>query len=85
MSVHHALTAHAKKLNTRITRFLELDAEREAYIEEALSLCKAGKSFSTEKINIVTEEINQLAKQGIVPSRKLVTPAMVLEYAGRLK
>jgi hypothetical protein len=84
MSVHHALTEHARKLNTRITRFLELDAKREAFIEEALSLSKEGKAFSTVKINEVTEEINQLARQGIVPSRKLVTAEMVEEYAGRM-
>ncbi|MCK6205244.1 YpbS family protein [Bacillus infantis] len=85
MSVHHALTEHAKKINNRITRFLELDATREAYIEEALNLCKEGKPFSTEKINQVTEEINQLARQGNIPSRKLVTTVMVEEYADRMK
>jgi hypothetical protein len=85
MSVHKAITQHVNKQNHRITDFLVLDQKREEYIGEAVHLCKQGKEFTTNKINQVTNQINELAKQGIVPTRKLVTPDMVLEYVLKLK
>lgn len=84
MSVHKEITQHVNKANKRINDFLALDQKREFYIEEAVSLCKQGKDFSTVKINEVTSEINELAKQGIIPSRKTVTPEMVKEYVSRI-
>ena len=83
MSVHKAISEHVNKQNQKINRFLLLDQQRELYIEEALSLCKQGKEFTTEKINEMTNQINTLAKQGIIPFRKLVTKEMVKEYALR--
>ncbi|MGG5252190.1 YpbS family protein [Neobacillus sp. SM06] len=83
MSVHQAITNHVNKQNKRINEFIALDQQRELYIEEAVQRCKEGKAFSTEKINEVTKQINELAKLGIVPSRKLVTPEMVREYVER--
>ncbi|WP_456278632.1 YpbS family protein [Bacillus sp. AK128] len=80
MSVHHAITKHSTKQHEILKNFLQLDQLREMYIEEAVSLCKQGSSFSTEPINRVTAEINNLAKQGVVPQRKLVTVEMVKEY-----
>ncbi|MDQ0199620.1 YpbS family protein [Neobacillus ginsengisoli] len=85
MSVHKAITQHVNKQNHRINDFLALDQQREYYIEEALELCKQGKAFSTDKINEVTKRINELAKQGIIPSRKQVTNEMIQEYASKLK
>ncbi|MDP4105475.1 MAG: YpbS family protein [Bacillota bacterium] len=85
MSVHKEITAHVNQANKRITDFLTLDQKREFYIEEAVELCKQGKAFSTEKINEVTNQINELAKQGIVPARKNVTIEMVREYVNRMK
>lgn len=84
MSVHKEITAHVNQANKRITDFLALDQKRESYIEEAVELCKQGKPFSTEKINEVTNQINELAKQGIVPARKNVTIEMVREYVYRI-
>lgn len=84
MSVHKAITDHVNKQNKRITEFLTLDQQREFYIEEAVELCRLGKNFTTEKINEVTARINELAKQGIVPTRKIVTPEMVRDYVIKL-
>lgn len=84
MSVHKAITDHVNKQNKRITEFLTLDQQREFYIEEAVELCRLGKIFTTEKINEVTARINELAKQGIVPTRKIVTPEMVRDYVIKL-
>jgi hypothetical protein len=83
MSVHKAISEHVNKQNQKINRFLLLDQQREVYIEEALFLCKQGKEFTTDKINEMTNQINTLAKQGIIPFRKLVTKEMVKEYALR--
>ena len=83
MSVHQAITNHVNKQNKRINEFIALDQQREFYIEDAVQLCKNGKDFSTDKINKVTKQINELAKQGIVPTRKLVTPEMIREYVER--
>ncbi|MCM3726917.1 YpbS family protein [Neobacillus cucumis] len=81
MSVHKAITEHVNKQNKKINDFLSLDQLREMYIEEAVTLCREGKPFTTEKINMVTNQINELAKQGIIPTRKLVSVDMVREYA----
>jgi len=81
MSVHKAISEHVNKQNHRINEFLALDQKREDFIEEALELCKQGKIFTTDKINEVTKQINEMAKQGIIPTRKQVTNEMVREYA----
>lgn len=84
--VHKAITAHSQKQHEIVTTFLRLEAQREAAIEAAVALCTNGKPFSTEGINGVTQQINELAgKYGIVPTRKYVTPEMVEEYVNRLK
>ncbi|KMY54297.1 hypothetical protein AC623_10455 [Bacillus sp. FJAT-27231] len=80
MSVHKDLELHAQKQNQLYKKFVSLDQQREKYIEEAVALCKEGKEFTTEQINEVTEQINLLANQRLIPTRKLVTPEMVHEY-----
>lgn len=85
MSVHKAITKHVNTQNKRINEFLMLDQQREFYIEQALQSCKEGKSFTADKINEVTVKINELAKQGIIPTRKLVTIEMIEEYANKVK
>lgn len=82
--VHQAITAHSKKQHALIRTFVELDAKREAYIEEAVALCQRGEPFSVHNINEVTKQINELAKNGIVPQRKYVTVDMVKEYVQKL-
>ena len=84
MSVHKEISKHSNKQNQLVQQFLRLDEERERAIDEAVQLCSAGKPFTTERINHVTNEINVLARQGVVPQRKLVTSEMVEEYVGRL-
>jgi Protein of unknown function (DUF2533) len=84
LSVHKAISEHVNKQNEKINHFLALDSQREAYIEEALVLSMQGKEFTTDKINQVTNQINALAKQGIVPTRKIVTVEMVRNYAMKL-
>lgn len=85
MSVHKEITEHVNNANKRIKDFLALDQQRELYIEEAVELCKHGKEFTTAKINEVTNKINELARQGIVPARKTVTPDMVKEYVNKIQ
>ena len=85
MSVHKDLIQHAKKQNQSYMKFTELDQQREAYIEEAVDLCKAGKEFTTDKINEVTNQINFIANDRFIPTRKLVTPEMVRVYVDSLK
>jgi hypothetical protein len=83
--VHQAITAHLQKQHAILKRFSELEQERERYIEEAVTLCQNGQSFTVDKINAVTKKINELAKQGAVPVRKYVTVEMVKEYVERSK
>ncbi len=84
VSVHKALTNHAKKLNSILTQYANLDRERELHIEEALSLYERGLPFATDNINSITTQMNKLSKQiENLPPRKLVTKEMVEEYANR--
>lgn len=85
MSVHKEISKHSNKQNQLVQQFMILDERREKAIEEAVQLCSAGKPFKTERINQVTNEINALARQGVVPQRKLVTTEMIEEYVARLK
>ena len=87
VSVHHAISDHSEKQHYIVKRFTELDQQREAYIEEAVELCKKGEAFSTDKINAVTKEMNELGTKGIVtslPVRKQVTVEMVKEYVEKI-
>jgi hypothetical protein len=79
MSVHTELAKHAEKQNKMYQAFLELDQQREDYIEEAIELCKNGETFSTDKINIVTDQINKMNLR-FIPLRKFVSVEMVKEY-----
>lgn len=84
MNVHKAITNHSKKQNAIAKEFIKLDQQREHYIDEAVSLCLKGEPFTTDKINEVTKRINDEARLGIVPERKLVTAQMVEEYCASL-
>lgn len=85
MSVHKAITKHLQKQHETITAFLALDEQREEAIEKAIAQAKVNKPFSTAEINQITEKINNLAKGGITPMRKYVTPEMVVEYINKIK
>ncbi len=80
MSVHEAITKHSQRQHEAIKQFLKLDIQREAYIEEAINLCKQNQVFNTDNINIVTAEINQLAQHERVPTRQYVTIDMIQDY-----
>lgn len=83
--VHKAITAHSNKQHLHVTTFLQLDAKREFFIDEALSLAKENKPFTVEKINEVTNQINALAREnGYIPTRKIVTKEMVMEYVKKI-
>jgi hypothetical protein len=84
MSVHKDLIQHAKKQNELYTKFTVLDQQREDYIQEAIELCQAGKDFTIDRINEVTKQINFIANERFIPTRKLVTLEMVREYVDRL-
>jgi predicted transcriptional regulator len=84
MSAHEAITAHTKKMNAHLEAFVQMDAQREQAIDEALALCQAGEPFNTDEINRITNRINKHAAQGISPTRPLVTEEMVREYAAKL-
>jgi hypothetical protein len=84
MSVHKAITVHSKKQNKIAKEFIQLDEQRENYIQEAISLCLKGEPFTTDRINQVTKRINDEARLGIVPERKFVTVEMVKEYCAKL-
>jgi hypothetical protein len=79
MSVHIELAKHAEKQNKMYQAFLKLDQQRENYIEEAIKLCKNGEPFSTNKINLVTDQINKMNLR-FIPIRKFVSVEMVKEY-----
>lgn len=83
MCVHKAITKHLQKQNETIKTFYKLDQQREEAIENVIALAKANKPFSTDEINRITEKINELAQSGITPTRKYVTPAMVIEYVNK--
>ncbi|MEC1291386.1 YpbS family protein [Bacillus mojavensis] len=81
--VHKAISAHSAKQHEHIKTFMQLEHFREMAIEEAVAKCKNDEPFSTDAINEVTEKMNQLAKKGIVPTRRLVSKEMVKEYVSR--
>lgn len=80
MSVHQAISAHSKKQQGAIQKFLELDKQRESFIEEAIAKCKNNESYSVDQINGITKEINGLATKEIIPTRRYVTIEMLREY-----
>ncbi|MGG1629457.1 YpbS family protein [Rossellomorea sp. NRS-1567] len=84
MSVHKDITKHSSKQNQLVQQFMILDEHRERAIDEAVQLCLNEQPFTTDAINQVTNEINVLARQGVVPQRKLVTIEMVKEYAAKI-
>lgn len=82
-NVHEAITAHSKKQNAIVTKFAALEEKREALIEKAVLQCRQSEPFSVKRINEVTAEINELAKEGSIPTRQHVTEEMVKEYVQR--
>ncbi|WP_339233179.1 YpbS family protein [Bacillus sp. FSL K6-1012] len=81
--VHKAISAHSAKQHEHIKTFMQLEHLREMAIEEAVAKCKNDEPFLTDAINEITEKMNQLAKKGIVPTRRLVSKEMVKEYVSR--
>ncbi|MGM0921565.1 MAG: DUF2533 family protein [Bacillota bacterium] len=82
-NVHEEISAHSKKQHAIVSAFLALEEKREALIEQAVQQCRHSQPFSVGGINAVTADINELAKQGIIPTRKLVSEEMVREFVQR--
>jgi hypothetical protein len=85
MSVHTAITAHSKKQHDHIEAFIKLDHAREAAIEQTIQKCLAHEPFNVQAINQITHKINEHAKNGISPTRKVVSEAMIIHYSETLK
>ncbi len=84
MSVHKAISKHVSGQNHILSEYVTLDQQREAFIDEACTLCKEGKPFNTDKINAVTEKMNLLSKKiENLPERQYVTGQMVQEYVNK--
>lgn len=81
MSVHEAISKHSQKQHHALQLFLQLDRQRELFIEEELENYKNNVDFNVDKINEVTKQINELGKKEIVPSRQLVTKQMIIDFA----
>ncbi|NHM32538.1 DUF2533 family protein [Neobacillus terrae] len=79
MSVHKDLAQHAEKQNKKYQRFLELNDLRETYIGDAVKLCSEGKPFSTDKINEITRQMNQI-NLTFIPEMKIVSTEMISDY-----
>lgn len=80
MSVHRDISSQLERKNREINLFIQLDKEREASITKAIEHCHANEPYSIERINELTSQINELAKQGSIPTRSYVTESMVKEY-----
>jgi hypothetical protein len=85
MSVHTAITAHSKKQHDHIELFLQLDQLREQAIDQAVQQCLANQPFNVAEINQISRDINELAKKGISPTRKLVSEEMIQHYVSSFK
>ncbi len=84
--MHLEITKHSEGQHHIVKAFIKLDEKREAYIQEAINLCKSNEPFTTTAINAVTKEMNNLGKRGIVtslPVRKFVTEQMVRDYVAK--
>ena len=82
--VHKAISAHSSKKHEHIKAFMRLENMRELAIEEVVAKCRNDEPYTTDAINEITEQMNQLAKKGIVPTRRLVSKEMVREYVSRM-
>ncbi|MDQ0482322.1 DUF2533 family protein [Guptibacillus hwajinpoensis] len=80
MSVHKGISDQLRQKNREISLFIQLDKEREAAITAAVDRCEANEHFTTDRINELSSQINELAKQGSIPTRTYVTNAMIEEY-----
>lgn len=80
MSVHKGISDQLGQKNREINLFIKLDKEREAAISRAVERCEANEEYTTERINELSSQINELAKQGSIPTRTYVTNAMIEEY-----
>ncbi|TLS36716.1 DUF2533 family protein [Pseudalkalibacillus caeni] len=80
MSVHKDISNHLDQKNRIVRMFVKLDQKREELIDEAVKRCRENEPISVDEINDVTTEINELAREGVVPPRKHVTKDMIEEY-----
>ncbi|OLP65049.1 hypothetical protein BACPU_20050 [Bacillus pumilus] len=82
-NVHEEISAHSQKQHAHIQSFLALEQKREQAIDATVTRCEQNEPFTTDEINAITSQMNELARGGIVPMRKHVTTDMVKEYVER--
>lgn len=66
-NVHEAITAHSKKQHQHIKQFVRLEQEREKAIDDVVDKCRRNEAFSTDLINQITVQMNELAKKASFP------------------
>lgn len=84
MSVHKEITEHVNKQHKIIKKYLDLVEQREQAINVAMEQAKNQDTISTDKINRITAEINELSKSGMTPRLKYVTAEMVMDYSKKV-
>lgn len=80
MNVHLEISKKVQEKLNIVETYRKLDEKREYFITEALEKEKKTGDASVEKINKITEEINQFAAIHHLPVRKYVTKQMIKEY-----
>ena len=54
---------HIQKQHQHIKQFVRLEQEREKAIDDAVDKCRRNEAFSTDLINQITVQMNELAKR----------------------
>ena len=85
MSVHLQIANQINKHIQGQKEHRRLDELRETAIEKVLQKVQNNESFSVQEVNVLTEEINILARKFNFPMRKRVTNEMIKEYVTKHK
>ncbi len=80
MSVHLEISKKVNQTVSLVESYRRLDKVRESEIEKVVKQAMNGEEFTLEAINQVTAEINQLAAKHHLPSRKMVTKQMIIDF-----
>jgi hypothetical protein len=80
MSVHQQISQKVREKLDILEAYRRRDAMREAEIERIAHQCSAGEKFSVHRVNAITEQLNKFANEHHLPSRKLITQQMVVEW-----
>lgn len=83
MSVHHEISKKVNHTVEKLEGYRKMDQARELEIEQVILKAKKGESFTVDRINQITIDINQYAAKHHLPSRKLVTEQMILDVINK--